>query len=358
MKLRTICIVTFTIGCSHAPQKLIDPPLDLRGRATTFASAMPCDTCPLFQFVLNLYPDSTYQWRKWAGSPAPHPDLSRVDHGRWRVSRTDNLLKLDGADEGEQALAILSSQLLETRAPDGSPTTWALSYGLNRQPSLDPFRVPFGIEGLIHFGSEVSTFTDCATKRKSIIAPTARLAQFRKAYLNQGLPPGRSLRVNIIGFYAPVPRLPGHPDTLFIDSVGSSSRGDQGFAWGNECFDPYPPFLLGGTRWRLYELLGQAVTSDRIAAVFTVDTLESSFAVSIGCARVVGLYDRRRASSPYFRPTEVETDRPGCNPAQNEASKALEKALAGAVHFRIVADILLLTDGDSIVARFVAAGRK
>jgi hypothetical protein len=328
------------------------PPLHYTGRPTTFASEPLCDTCPDFQFALNLYPDSTFLWRKAINNRSWAPLTGHVDRGRWRVSKPDNLLIIEGEQWGTQAFAILSSQRLETRAPDGAPTTWALSYLLTRQKMLDRFAVPHELDGALSFRPDGSvTFTSCLYQTTSAVAPASLVDSIRTVYRRQRLPAGRPMSVGLAGHYAPEPRVGTNPDTLVIQWM-------RVFSWDNGCRQVYPPPRLGTAFWNLYELFGEQLDPDADPRVrLDVDTVEMSLAFSAGKCRGAGRYQVDPRLIMAFRPVEIELTKP-CDGRDKQIAELFSKALMLTRVERIQSDILLLSDFGATIARLVAAGWK
>ena len=352
MKLKPLrvfssCLIVFTGACVYRATLTGVGPLYYGNVPTTYASEVPCDTCPLFHYVLNLYPDSTFQWRTSTGNGKTVPISAYVDYGRWSVSAADNLLKLYAENDGQQrSLSILTSRRLETRAPDGSPTTWALSYLLTRQKRLDRFEVPYSVSGAISLGGDgTANFTNCFPRRNSGVAGTPSLDSIRARVRRMHLPRGRSVHVSVSGFFFPVPRNPDIPDSLVITAVR-----DVGYQDG--CREIYPHPELGSVVWKLYELSGKSV-EDSGTVEMTVDTVEKSLSLrSAGCG-AAGRYREDGAHLIWFQAYDVVIDE-ACMLEAGGRLRRLIDVMALSRNYAIYGDLLALNWGDP-KARFVAA---
>jgi len=340
-------LIVFTGGCVARAALTGVAPLYYGDVPTTYASEVPCDTCPLFHYVLNLYPDSTFHWRSSTGNGKTVPISAYVDYGRWSVSTSDNLLKLYAENDGQQrSLSILSSQRLETRAPDGSPTTWALSYLLTRQKRLDPFDVPFSISGAISLGDDGrALFTNCFPRRSSGVRETSSLDSIRSRVKRMHLPRGRSVHVSVSGFFFPVPKSPDVPDSLAITAVA-----DVGYQDG--CREIYPQPKIGSVVWKLYELWNKSV-EDSIFVEMSVDTVEKSLSLRSDGCRAAGRYREDRPHLIWFQAYEVVIDE-GCGRDARSRLESLVSVMSVSKNYAIRADLLFLNWGDP-TARFVAA---
>jgi hypothetical protein len=322
-----------------------------RGRPTTYASEVPCDTCPLFRYVLNLYPDSTFRWRTNAGNPVPYPSLSHVDRGRWHVAQDHSLLILEGEQEGTRALAILTSRRLETRAPDGGPTTWALSYLLTRQDTLDSFRVPFTIEGGFRFNDNGSgTFTNCFTREESLVQKGPHVDSLRLTQTSRGIPPGRSMKVLGHGYFVPVPRPTIGSDTLIIADIKSDS-------WQNGCTEIYPRLTFGGVEWRLYRIGGQSIEpGNPNIPMIVADTLERTITFHVNGCKGTAAIEYLRNPWPSMRISVV--DRSGqCEASARQMADSVGGALERTRRTQIQDDILLLIGEGGTAGRAVGVKR-
>ena len=340
-------LIVFNGGCVASSALPGFAPLYYRNVPTTYASEVPCDTCPLFHYVLNLYPDSTFHWRTSTGNGKTVPVSAYVDYGRWSVSTSENLLKLYAENDGQQrSLSILSSQRLETRAPDGSPTTWALSYLLTRQRRLDAFDVPFSISGAISFGDDGSAlFTNCFPRRSSGVRETSSLDSIRSRVKRMHLPRGRSVHVSVSGFFFPVPKSRDVPDSLAITAVG-----DVGYQ--NGCREIYPQPRIGSVVWKLFELSNQSV-EDSISVEMSVDTVEKSLSLRSVACNAAGRYREDRPHLIWFQAYDVVLDE-GCGWEARGRLERLVNVMTLSKNYAIHADLLVLNWGDP-KARFVAA---
>lgn len=344
--------VLVVAGCHRTGLTREDGSLLARGAPTTYASEIPCDTCPLFRYVLNLYPDSTFRWRTNAGNPAaPYPPLSHVDRGKWRVAKDQNLLMLEGEQEGTRALAILTSRRLETRAPDGSPTTWALSYLLTRQDTLDSFRVPFTIEGGFTFNDDGSgTFTNCLTREQSLVKKGPHLDSLRLTQMSRDIPAGRSMKVWGHGYFVPVPRPTIGLDTLFTADIKSDS-------WQNGCREIYPRLTFGGVEWRLYRIGSQSIEpSNPTVPTMVADTVERTITFHVNGCRGTAMIENLRNPWPSMRISVV--DRSGqCEAPARQMADSVARALERTRRTQIHDDILMLIGEGGIPGRALGVKR-
>ena len=341
-----LCLVALLAACAAGIVLPGVPPLHYGNVPTTYASEVPCDTCPLFHYVLNLYPDSTFHWRSSTGNGKTVPISAYVDYGRWAVSPGENLLKLQAENDGQlRSLAILSSKRLETRAPDGSPTTWALSYLLTRQNRLDRFEVPFSIDGALSFSENGSAvFTNCFPRRTSAVKPTPVLDSIRTVVKGMRIPRGRSVQVSSSGYFFPVPKSHDLPDSLLITAA-------REIGYQNGCREVYPYPRLGSVVWKLYELAGQSVEDD-VPLEMSVDTVEKSLSLTSGDCRATGRYRNEPVRLIWFQPYGIDiADR--CGAEDRARLRLLAEVVADSRNYAIRSDLLLLHWGDP-KARFVA----
>lgn len=150
----------------------------------TFANAPACEGC--LALTLTLRPDGTYQVLERLGA------AEFYDFGRWRESRAEGLLRLEGARDATRRYALRPPDTLE--AQDG-----AKGGNLRRKPAAENLRGPFRLVGLY----SDKNFREC---RSGLAWPVAasRAAEILHAdYEKARQAPGQALLASVDGRFEP-----------------------------------------------------------------------------------------------------------------------------------------------------------
>lgn len=179
-RFKTLAVLVLLAACAQPPRAPLpgDGQYPLARLPATFVNAPSCEGC--LEVTVTLRPDGTYQVRERLGT------AEFYDFGRWRESRAEGVLRLEGGRDAARRYVVRPPDMLEGQ--DG-----AKGGNLRRGGAAENLRGPFRLVGLYTDGK----FKECRSGLSWPVAPSRAAEVLEGEYLKARQSPGQQLLASV-----------------------------------------------------------------------------------------------------------------------------------------------------------------